>query len=55
MVCKYVETCIKCRGKLKWYCTAAIPKKRVMDQTFCMDPVESECALYKRAEASDEK
>lgn len=55
MACKYVEKCRKCGGGLKWHCTAAVPKKRIINTKFCLDPVKSNCAVYERAMASEKK
>ena len=49
MVCEYVEKCKTCGTRKKWICNASIPKKRIMDRAFCLDPVASDCAVYKRA------
>ena len=55
MVCDYIENCKSCGNHKKWFCKALIPKKRIMDKAFCIDPVESDCAVYKRAIESDKK
>jgi hypothetical protein len=46
MVCEYIEGCKTCGNRKKWFCTACIPKKRVMDRAFCMTPIKSDCAVY---------
>ena len=55
MVCKYVETCKSCGNKVRWFCTASNPKKRITNKSLCQNPVESECFRYKQAIARDDK
>ena len=53
MVCEYLKKASCCANK--WFCAAAVPEKRILDYSMCVDPVESGCALYRHVNGGDGK